>query len=73
MPSSIGVVIDGGVTKTAPVLASFLGPAPELELVMVSHLTMLENVLAKPKIDDFWFQRLSAFAGLVREGGATNR
>lgn len=58
------VVIDGGVTRTAPALASFLGSAPELELVMVSHidkdhidgvLTMLEKGLSQPKIGDFWF------------------
>ena len=58
------VVIDGGVTKSAPVLAGFLGPTPELELVIVTHidkdhidgvLTMLERGLTHATIADFWF------------------
>nr|NLI50659.1 hypothetical protein [Propionibacterium sp.] len=58
------VVIDGGVGKTAPVLAEFLGPTPDLELMVVTHidndhiqgaLAMLEKRLVEPAIGDVWF------------------
>ena len=58
------VVIDGGVGQTAQSLADFLGPTPQLELMMISHidndhiaglLKMLENGLIQATIGDFWF------------------
>ncbi len=58
------VVIDGGVGKTAPVLAEFLGPTPDVELLVVTHidndhiqgaLAMLEKRLCEPTIGDVWF------------------
>ena len=32
------VVIDGGVGKTAGPLASFLGPTPKIEMLMITHV-----------------------------------
>ena len=58
------VVIDGGVGKTADPLAEFLGPAPKIEMLMITHidndhiagaLKMLEQRLNEPTIDDLWF------------------
>jgi beta-lactamase superfamily II metal-dependent hydrolase len=58
------ILIDGGVTKTAPGLAEFLGPAPALELLVVTHvdndhiqgaLSMLEKRLVDPIVGDVWF------------------
>jgi hypothetical protein len=58
------VVIDGGVGPTAQPLADFLGPTPQLEMMMISHidndhiaglLKMLETGLTQATIGDFWF------------------
>jgi beta-lactamase superfamily II metal-dependent hydrolase len=58
------VVIDGGVGRIAQPLADFLGPTPQIEMGMISHvdndhiaglLKMLETGLTSATIGDFWF------------------
>ncbi len=58
------VVIDGGVGRIAQPLAAFLGPTPQVEMMMISHvdndhiaglLKMLETGLTQATIGDFWF------------------
>ena len=58
------VVIDGGVGRIAQPLADFLGPTPQVEMMMISHidndhiaglLKMLETGLIRAEIGDFWF------------------
>lgn len=58
------VVIDGGVGRIAQPLADFLGPTPQVEMMMISHidndhiaglLKMLETGLTQATIGDFWF------------------
>lgn len=62
--ASARVVIDGGLRGTGPALAEFLGPAPAIELLVVTHvdndhiqgaLRVLEEGLTHPTLGDVWF------------------
>ena len=72
------VVVDGGVKKTAEPLAGFLGPTPEIELLVVTHidndhiagiLHLLEADLSRPRLGDVWFNGFCHLPGPLEPMG----